>query len=83
MNQHITLKLVNREDFKLLVSLIERSGFRLLSIDSQDLEVECHLDNFVLSLAEKYLAAEVIYHNTDIIIVDNARRQANLEKVTR
>jgi hypothetical protein len=81
MNHHITLKLINREDFKLLIALIQRSGFRVLKINSPELEVECYVDQFVLYLTDKYLGAEVVYHRPDLLVPEHPKRLANLEKV--
>lgn len=83
MNHHITLKLENSEDFDQLISLIRHSGFRLLDVDPEALSVECHVDDFVRSLAEKYLNAEVIYHKTPAVVIkDHIGSHPHLRKAT-
>ena len=80
MNHHITLSLENGDDFTHLVRLIEHSGFRLLRLDERNLEVECYLDNFILSIAEKYLDAIVVYHNSSVLSIHETTREDNLIK---
>lgn len=83
MIHHITLKLVNGDDFKQLTTVIEGSGFKIFYLDSHALEVECQVDNFILSLVEKYLDAEVVYRKPSLVTIkDKLSREANLIKAT-
>ena len=72
MNHHITLKLESTDDFNQLVTVIEGAGFGIFKVDHQELEVECKVDSFILSLAEKYLEAGVVYHNAPAVIIKDA-----------
>ena len=69
MNHHITLKLANADDFNQLVTVIEGAGYKLFNVDHQELKVECKVDSFLLSLAEKYLDAGVVYHKAPAVII--------------
>ena len=83
MNHHITLKLADADDFNHLLTLIKGSGFRLLRLDTQAMEIECVSDSFVLSLAEKYLDAAVMYHKASTgSIPDNKRVFSYFKAVT-
>ena len=72
MNHHITLKLANADDFNQLVTVIEGAGYRLFSLDYQELVMECKVDSFILQLAEKYLDADVVYHKTQAVIIKDS-----------
>ena len=83
MYHHITLRLTNRDEFKQLLSVIEGSGFQVFRLDSPAMELECQLDNFLLSLVEKYLDAEVIYRKSSLVkINDKLSRETTLVRAT-
>lgn len=83
MNHHITLKLENPEDFNQLLTLIRNSGFHMINVDSDSMAVECHVDDFIRSLAERYLDAQVVYHKAPAVIIkDTVGSHSHLRKAT-
>lgn len=60
---HITLTLQSTEDFESLLTVLGSAGFKIQNVEHAQLTVECYLDDFILTLAEKFLRGEIIYHN--------------------
>jgi hypothetical protein len=63
MEQHVTIKLKSKEDFDSLLQVINSTPNKEVSLDAATLKIECYLDKFLLSMAQLYLKAEIIYHN--------------------
>jgi hypothetical protein len=70
---HITFTLHVAEDFHDLVRFIDGRGLRMPNIHHGDLTVECYVDDFILSIIEKYLSPGVVHHSrrthaSDVIV---------------
>ena len=62
MDKHVTMKLLNKEDFDSLMKVINSAGFKVLYADVLTLKIECHIDDFLLSLSQLYLDVEIFDH---------------------
>ena len=63
MDKHVTIRLKTQEDYESIMQLVGSHNIKIVQACDSDLKVECHIDDFLLTLSQVFLNVEVIHHN--------------------